>query len=117
MVIKSDESLLCEHCGAEADMVIEGLGSVQDVIKKARKEKKKVICKSCGKEVDLREIHREPLACEHCGAEADMVIEGFESVQDVVEKKGKEKKKVICKSCGKEIQKGRVHREPASCQH
>jgi predicted RNA-binding Zn-ribbon protein involved in translation (DUF1610 family) len=108
---------MCEHCGAEADMVIDGLESVQDVIQKARKEKKKVICKSCGKEVELREIHREPLACEHCGAEADMVIEGFESVQDVIEKKGKGNKKVICKSCGKEIKTGGGRREPASCQH
>ena len=29
---------------------------------------------------------RRGLVCEHCGAEADMVVEGFESVQDVVKK-------------------------------
>ena len=80
MVIKSEKSLVCEHCGAEADMVIEGFESVQDVIKKMKKEKKKVVCKSCGKEIEAGKIHREPAACEHCGAEADMTLEGFEKV-------------------------------------
>ena len=40
-------------------------------------------------------------------------IEGFESVQDVIKKMKKEKKKVVCKSCGKEIEAGKIHREPA----
>ncbi len=41
----------------------------------------------------------ENLVCSHCGAEADLTLEGFEKVQDVI----KRNKKVICKACGKEI--------------
>lgn len=117
MVIKSNETLACEHCGAEADMVVDGFESVQDVIKKAKEGKKPVVCKSCGQEVGLRKVHRGTLACEHCGAEADMVVEGFESVQDVIEKKKKEKKPGVCKHCGKEILAGQIYRDPASCDH
>jgi rubrerythrin len=39
------------------------------------------------------------LTCQHCGAEADMTIEGLESVADVI----KREKKLSCKSCGKEL--------------
>ena len=99
MVIKSEGSLVCEHCGAEADLVVDGFESVQDVIKKMKKEKKKVVCKSCGKEIEAGKIHREPAACEHCGSEADMTLEGFEKVQDVI----KRNKKLTCRACGKDI--------------
>ena len=99
MVVKSDEKLVCNHCGAEADMVIEGFESVQDVINKMKKEKKKVVCKRCGKEIEPGKIHRQPAACEHCGAEADMTLEGFEKVEDVI----KRHKKLTCASCGKGI--------------
>jgi rubrerythrin len=99
MVTKSEKSLVCEHCGAEADLVVEGFESVQDVIKKMKKEKKKVVCNSCGKEIEAGKIHREPAACEHCGAEADMTLEGFEKVADVI----KRNKKLTCRACGKDI--------------
>jgi len=42
---------------------------------------------------------REIYACQHCGAEADMTVEGFESVADVI----KREKKLFCKTCGKDI--------------
>jgi len=42
---------------------------------------------------------REIYACQHCGAEADMTVEGFESVVDVI----KREKKLFCKTCGKDI--------------
>lgn len=42
---------------------------------------------------------KEVYACQHCGAEADMTVEGFESVTDVI----KREKKVSCKNCGKDI--------------
>jgi rubrerythrin len=91
----SKENLVCVHCGAEADMVLEGFESVEDVVNK----KKKIVCKSCGKEIEVGEVHREPAACEHCGAEADMTLEGFEKVEDVI----KRSKKLTCTACGKDI--------------
>lgn len=42
---------------------------------------------------------KETYICNHCGAEADMTLEGFENVQDVI----KRKKALPCKSCGKDI--------------
>lgn len=42
---------------------------------------------------------KEIYACQHCGAEADMTVEGFESVADVIKKE----KKLFCKTCGKDI--------------
>ena len=39
------------------------------------------------------------LTCQHCGAEADMTLEGFESVADVI----KREKKRPCKTCGQEL--------------
>jgi rubrerythrin len=42
---------------------------------------------------------KEIYACQHCGAEADMTVEGFESVTDVI----KREKKLFCKTCGKDI--------------
>lgn len=42
---------------------------------------------------------KETYACQHCGAEADMTLEGFEGVEDVI----KRDKKLHCKTCGKEI--------------
>jgi rubrerythrin len=42
---------------------------------------------------------KESYACQYCGAEADMTIEGFEGVVDVI----KREHKLPCKSCGKEI--------------
>src|SRR4030042_6049089 len=38
-------------------------------------------------------------ACQHCGAEADMTVEGFDGVSEVV----KREKKLPCKNCGKEV--------------
>jgi len=42
---------------------------------------------------------KEIYACHHCGAEADITVEGFESVADVI----KREKKLFCKTCGKDI--------------
>jgi rubrerythrin len=42
---------------------------------------------------------KETYACEHCGAEANMTLEGFEGVEDVI----KREKKLHCKTCGKEV--------------
>ena len=42
---------------------------------------------------------KETYACQHCGAEADMTLEGFERVEDVI----KRERKLPCKSCGKEV--------------
>lgn len=39
------------------------------------------------------------LACVYCGAEADMTLEGFERVEDVI----KRNKKLACSACGKDI--------------
>lgn len=41
----------------------------------------------------------ETLTCQHCGAEADMTLEGFEGVADVI----KREKRLSCKTCGKEV--------------
>ncbi|MGZ3591175.1 MAG: ferritin family protein, partial [Thermodesulfobacteriota bacterium] len=45
------------------------------------------------------EMVKEVYACQHCGAEADMTVEGFESVADVI----KRDKKLLCKNCGKDV--------------
>jgi len=42
---------------------------------------------------------KETFVCQHCGAEANMTLEGFERVEDVI----KREKKLPCKTCGKEI--------------
>jgi rubrerythrin len=42
---------------------------------------------------------KESYACQYCGAEADMTLEGFEGVEDVIRRE----KKLPCKSCGKEV--------------
>jgi rubrerythrin/ribosomal protein S27AE len=89
------ETYACQHCGAEADITLEGFEKVEDVIRRS----KKGICKSCGKEVEIAEHTHETFACQSCGAEADMIVEGFESVQDVI----KREKGLHCKSCGKDI--------------
>jgi len=89
------EIYFCVNCGAEATLVLEGLESVEDVIKRERK----VICETCGKEIEMGMGARETYACQHCGAEADMTLEGFERVEDVI----KREKKLTCKSCGKTV--------------
>jgi rubrerythrin len=42
---------------------------------------------------------KETLTCQHCGAEADMTLEGFESVAEVIQRE----KRFLCKTCGKEV--------------
>ena len=42
---------------------------------------------------------KEIYSCQHCGTEADMTVEGLESVADVI----KREKKLSCKNCGKDI--------------
>ena len=39
------------------------------------------------------------LTCRNCGAEADMTLEGFESVAEVIQRE----KKLLCKTCGKDL--------------
>src|SRR4030043_1171581 len=89
------ETYTCQHCGAEADMTLEGFEGVEDVIKRGRK----VICKTCGQEIEMDTSSKKAFACHHCGAEADMTLEGFESVADVIQRE----KKLLCKTCGKEV--------------
>jgi len=89
------EPLTCQHCGAEADITVEGFEGVEDVIKRG----KKAICKTCGREIKLELISEKAFACQHCGAEADMTLEGFESVSEVIQRE----KKLLCKACGKEV--------------
>lgn len=95
MGMDTKETLSCQHCGAEADITLEGFEKVDDVIKR----KKKVICKTCGQEIKMGTSSKETSACHHCGAEADMTLEGFESVADVI----KREKKITCKSCGHDL--------------
>lgn len=42
---------------------------------------------------------KETYACQHCGAEADMTLEGFENVEDVI----KREKGLHCHACGEDI--------------
>jgi rubrerythrin len=93
--MNTKETLTCQHCGAEADITLEGFEKVEDVIKR----KKKVICKTCGQEIGTEMHSKKAFACHHCGAEADMTLEGFESVADVIQRE----KKLPCKACGKEL--------------
>jgi rubrerythrin/predicted RNA-binding Zn-ribbon protein involved in translation (DUF1610 family) len=95
MTAELKKAVVCGHCGAEADLLVEGFESVEDVLKK----KKKVVCKSCGQELGIRARSRKPTACEHCGAEADITLEGMEKAEDVIRRN----KKLACKACGKEI--------------
>jgi len=95
MVTSNKAKYACDHCGAEADMILEGFESVEDVVKK----KKGMICKNCGKAIETFMRVKEPFACDHCGAEADMTLAGFEKVEDVI----KRNKKLTCNHCGKDI--------------
>lgn len=89
------ETYACEHCGAEADITLEGFEKVEDVIRRT----KKGVCKACGKEVEIKLRPGETYACSSCGAEADMTLEGFDSVEDVLCRE----KGLRCHACGKEI--------------
>ncbi len=89
------ETYTCKHCGAEADITLEGFEGVADVVKR----KNALICKACGKEIAIQPGAKETAACQYCGAEADITLEGFESVGDVV----KREKGVTCKACGQVI--------------
>lgn len=42
---------------------------------------------------------KETLTCQQCGAEADITLQGFESVVDVIQRE----KKLPCKTCGKDL--------------
>ncbi len=42
----------------------------------------------------------ETLTCQHCGAEVDLTVEGFEKVEDVIQRA----KKLPCKTCGQGLQ-------------
>ena len=89
------ETIACHHCGAEADITLEGFEGVKDVVRRT----KKAVCKSCGQEVEMEMSPKETYACHHCGAEADMTLEGFEKVEDVI----KREKGLACKACGKDV--------------
>jgi DNA-directed RNA polymerase subunit RPC12/RpoP len=71
------------------------LESVEDVLAR----EKPLICKACGKEIIMQGSSKETYACLHCGAEADMTLEGFEGVEEVV----KRQKHMTCKACGQEV--------------
>jgi len=89
------ETLTCQHCGAEADLVLGGFEGVEDVLKRG----KKLTCKTCGQEIGVEPSSKKPFACDHCGAEADMTLEGFEGVAEVIQRE----KKLLCKTCGREV--------------
>jgi len=93
--MSTKETFTCQHCGAEADITLEGFEKVEDVIKR----NKKVICKTCGQEIEMETRSKKAFACHHCGAEANMTLEGFESVADVIQRE----KKLSCKACGKAL--------------
>jgi rubrerythrin len=76
-------------------MTLEGFEGVEDVIQRG----KKVICKTCGQEMEMETSSKKAFACDHCGAEADMTLEGFESVADVIQRE----KKLLCKTCKQEV--------------
>jgi rubrerythrin len=97
MSSEKKEVYTCQHCGAEADIIVEGFEDVAEVIRKSRK--RKVACRGCGQQTEIEIRTRPPFACEHCGAEADMTIEGFEKVEDVLRRN----KALSCRSCGKDI--------------
>ncbi|MGO8991381.1 MAG: ferritin family protein [bacterium] len=42
---------------------------------------------------------KETLTCQQCGAEADITLQGFESVVDVIQRE----KKLPCKTCGQDL--------------
>jgi len=96
MVAESKERFVCKNCGAEADMVLEGLESAEEVLKK---RKEKMVCKSCGMEIETEARLRGPAACDACGAEADITLEGLEKAEDVI----KRNKRLTCSACGKDI--------------
>ena len=56
---------------------------------------------------------KETLTCQHCGTEADITIEGFEKVEDVI----KRRKEVFCKTCGREIKIKTSSEKAFACQH
>lgn len=91
----TEETYFCEHCGAEADLTVEGFERVEDVIKRGEK----LTCKACGKEMSMGGRTKEVYACQHCRAEADMTLEGFENVADVIQRE----KHLTCRSCGRPI--------------
>ncbi len=59
------ETLTCQHCGAEADMTLEGLESVAEAIQR----EKKLLCRTCGKQVPWTE--REDIAIVKVAMEAE----------------------------------------------
>jgi rubrerythrin len=89
------ETLTCQHCGAEADLILEGFEGVADVLRRG----KKLTCKNCGQEIGMEPRSGKAFACAHCGAEADLTLEGFESVVDVIRRE----KKLSCKTCGRDL--------------
>ena len=50
--------------------------------------------------------------CSRCGAEADITIEGFEKVEDVV----KRKRIWLCENCGQEIELKKGMEEVPACR-
>lgn len=95
MEISKTETFTCEHCGADADITLEGFDGVEDVIKR----KEQAVCKACGQEIDTESIAKETYVCDQCGAEADITLEGFDGVEDVI----KREKGLSCKTCGKAV--------------
>ncbi len=61
------ETLTCQHCGAEADMTLQGLESVAEVIQR----EKKLLCKTCGKEVPWTKREDIEIVKTAMGAEKD----------------------------------------------
>ena len=56
---------------------------------------------------------RGTVVCSQCGADADIVLEGFETIKGVLARR----KKIVCKNCGQEIETHRDVRKPATCEY
>jgi rubrerythrin len=50
-------------------------------------------------ETSMGNDKKEAFTCQHCGAEADLTLEGFEKVEDVIRRQ----KKLACKTCGQDL--------------
>jgi rubrerythrin len=55
---------------------------------------------------------KETYACQNCGAEADITLEGFDKVEDVIRRT----KKVVCKACGEEVEIDATPGETIACR-
>jgi rubrerythrin len=80
------ETLTCQHCGAEADLTLEGLESVADVIQR----EKKLLCKTCGKQVPWAKREDIEIVKVAMGAEKDAYQAYSRAAKKTTNPKGKD---------------------------